>query len=195
MPIDLGSAHEDRFCSIATRQSQEVGALIVGSDCDDPEAAAITDVTDEGVAESQLALLSELGPSVGPAWPAQTNGSRKAPATRRRRLQKTWAKFSTELSHAFLQSSICQRLFNPTNGGSLRVTVRCLLQKNMGHNLARRPFCKTALAIPPSQMAYVFLQETPCQCHEPLAKKHGPWRAATTLLQKNMAPVRVPGLA
>lgn len=88
MPIDLGSAHEHGLCSIATRQSQEVGALTVDSDCDGLEAAAITDVTDEEVAESQLALLPELGSSVGPVWLAQTNSLRTVRATRRRRLQK-----------------------------------------------------------------------------------------------------------
>lgn len=66
MTIDIGLAYEDQLRSLAAKQGREIGALIVEAVREYLEAAAITDVTDEEVAESQLALLTELGPF--PAW-------------------------------------------------------------------------------------------------------------------------------
>ena len=66
MTIDIGLAYEDQLRSLAAKQGREIGALIIEAVREYLEAAAITDVTDEEVAESQITLLGVQGSF--PAW-------------------------------------------------------------------------------------------------------------------------------
>ena len=61
MTIDLGLAYENQLRSLAAKQGREIGALIVEAVREYLEAATITDVSAEEVAQSQLAMFGELG--------------------------------------------------------------------------------------------------------------------------------------
>ena len=68
MSIELPGSVEEELRTLATRQGREVRALVEEAIRQYLEAAAITDVDANDVAEAQAALVSELPPI--PDWKA-----------------------------------------------------------------------------------------------------------------------------
>ena len=64
--LGLGKVYEEQLRSLAAKQSREIGVLILEAVRDYLEAAAITDVSSEEVAQTQFAML-ESGPSPHPS--------------------------------------------------------------------------------------------------------------------------------
>ena len=62
MTIDLPSVVEEQLCDLAKRQNRDIAELIEDAIRQYLEAAAITDLDPNQVAETQAKLLSELSP-------------------------------------------------------------------------------------------------------------------------------------
>lgn len=74
MRTDLGGAYEEQLRNLAAKQGREIGALLIEAVRKYLETATITDLTPEDVAQTQFALMRELGSL--PAWEGGKLGRR-----------------------------------------------------------------------------------------------------------------------